>query len=505
MATKKFSEFADLPVGPLTQVVGIDDGGDNARFPAEEFEGPAGPQGPQGDAGPQGPEGPTGPIGPEGPDGPQGDPGPDGPEGPEGPQGEIGPQGPIGPDGPAGPEGPEGPQGQGYVMQGDATVAEVNAFVIGDLIVNDAWQMLDAGQITIGSQPVDVLAEDLIVWTEDGHFVNFGNQGGSGGVEVLDDLLDVTVPTPSDGDRLAWDDELQVWVPKRSQSGLGIVELDYRWSTAIDGTPAAGQVQGNNVDPLLITQLSFHKQDIGGNDLTLFFENMEFGDWLNIHNRTNVDDSYAFDVQDVGVFADPYWEIPVTVFEINGTLTNNERCRVFWRKDAADEVTTLTEEIIAQLPQVVDWDTDITNAAFVIQPWQDLIVVYTLLDGVTKETYRCIGSTKDGATPLLPADFAQLPSNEGPAGADGADGADGAQGPPGNDGADGADGAQGPPGPSAVSTDAGNISVLGGDSLVFTPDTSADKIVNAGGVSSSEVVAAVPGTPVAGRLYLVTG
>jgi hypothetical protein len=49
----------------------------------------------------------------------------------------------------------------------------------------------------------------------------------------------------------------------------------------------------------------------------------------------------------------------------------------------------------------------------------------------------------------------------GPAGTDGTDGADGATGP---------QGVQGPPGPSSVSTDAGNQSVLGSDSLIFTPD-----------------------------------
>jgi hypothetical protein len=50
---------------------------------------------------------------------------------------------------------------------------------------------------------------------------------------------------------------------------------------------------------------------------------------------------------------------------------------------------------------------------------------------------------------------------QGPTGAAGSDGADGAQGPQGD---------QGPPGPSSVSTDAGNQSVLGSDSLIFTPD-----------------------------------
>lgn len=65
---------------------------------------------------------------------------------------------------------------------------------------------------------------------------------------------------------------------------------------------------------------------------------------------------------------------------------------------------------------------------------------------------------------------------QGPAGADGADGpqgiqgpagADGTQGPQGPAGADGADGPQGPAGPTAVSTDPGNLVVLGSDSLIY--------------------------------------
>jgi len=60
-------------------------------------------------------------------------------------------------------------------------------------------------------------------------------------------------------------------------------------------------------------------------------------------------------------------------------------------------------------------------------------------------------------------------------GAQGVEGPQGIQGPAGNDGNDGADGADGadgdtgPEGPTAVSTDADNAAVLGGDGLIFVP------------------------------------
>lgn len=64
----------------------------------------------------------------------------------------------------------------------------------------------------------------------------------------------------------------------------------------------------------------------------------------------------------------------------------------------------------------------------------------------------------------------QGPQGEvGPQGPPGADGAAGAQGPA---GADGLAGAQGPAGPNAVSADSYNISKLGSDGLIYTPDTS---------------------------------
>ena len=80
------------------------------------------------------------------------------------------------------------------------------------------------------------------------------------------------------------------------------------------------------------------------------------------------------------------------------------------------------------------------------------------------------------------------PGSQGPIGATGATGSQGSQGIPGPPGADstvpgppGATGAtgpastvpgpQGPPGPSAVSTDSGNIAVLGSDNLILVPQS----------------------------------
>ena len=112
--------------------------------------GPQGPQGEQGPAGPQGIEGPQGVQGEQGPQGVEGPQGVVGPQGNQGEQGPTGPQGGLGPEGPTGPVGPQGPQGASLDIQGDATVAEINALSPSSINTNDAWVMLDSGLVELG-------------------------------------------------------------------------------------------------------------------------------------------------------------------------------------------------------------------------------------------------------------------------------------------------------------------------------------------------------------------
>ncbi|RLC28612.1 MAG: hypothetical protein DRH37_09205, partial [Deltaproteobacteria bacterium] len=91
-------------------------------------------------------------------------------------------QGTQGPIGPQGPDGPQGIPGMGIYPQGTATVAELNALV-SDPGAGDLWVMLDAGTVTYGSQPVDVLADDWLGWGADGYFVNLGAIEGPAGAD----------------------------------------------------------------------------------------------------------------------------------------------------------------------------------------------------------------------------------------------------------------------------------------------------------------------------------
>ncbi len=185
----------------------------------DELKGDTGPQGPQGERGPQGE---TGPIGPQGP---QGDAGAQGPQGPQGIQGETGATGPkgdtgetpiisatatvtnttgtpavnvtksgtdeapafnfafsgikgeTGSQGPQGIQGPQGPQGEAGEDGSVVTVTPI----------------LQSGT-KIAEIDVDGTTEEI-----------FAPSGGSGGASALDDLTDVEITTPTNGEVLAYD------------------------------------------------------------------------------------------------------------------------------------------------------------------------------------------------------------------------------------------------------------------------------------------------------------
>ncbi len=110
--------------------------------------------------------------------GPQGE---DGEQGIQGIQGEDGIQGIQGEDGPTGPEGPEGDQGPGFNFRGDATVAQMNAMIVGDLAAGDGWAMLDDGTVTTGVIDVHVIIDDILIWSTEGSFSNRGGIEGPKG------------------------------------------------------------------------------------------------------------------------------------------------------------------------------------------------------------------------------------------------------------------------------------------------------------------------------------
>jgi len=75
------------------------------------------------------------------------------------------------------PVGAQGIPGMGIYPQGEATVAEINAFTV-DPAAGAVWVMLDAGTVTYGSKDVVVVADEWLGWGVEGYFVNLGQIEG---------------------------------------------------------------------------------------------------------------------------------------------------------------------------------------------------------------------------------------------------------------------------------------------------------------------------------------
>jgi len=194
--------------------------------------------------------------------------------------------------------------------------------------------------LTTGEEPSAVYPGELVVNLEDGKLwigdetmapIEFISPSGSGGASYLNDLLDVEVPIPDDGDRLAWDEDIQLWVNKRSLSALGIMEFEYTMKLPPDSTPNARQISRNDSDPAQTTILYLHERNQTNADISLFIKEMRAGDWLNLHKKRDTEVHEDYDIIGDPVHNGDVWEIPVTYYTHEGTIHNGDRVRLFWR------------------------------------------------------------------------------------------------------------------------------------------------------------------------------
>jgi len=152
----------------------------------------------------------------------------------------------------------------------------------------------------------------------------------------LNDILDVEVPVPEGGDRLAWDGDVEKWISKRSLSALGIMEFEYTMQLPSDSTPAIKQISRNNDDPALTTILYLNKQDQSRADISLLIAEMRPGDWLNLHRKNDTDKYEKYDVIGTPVKVGDVWQIPVDYYEHANTLSDGNRVRLLWRIQGHD-------------------------------------------------------------------------------------------------------------------------------------------------------------------------
>jgi len=99
------------------------------------------------------------------------------------------------------PVGKTGEPAQVVTPVGGATVAELNALVADPVIGAGYWITGASGTVTYGSQPTDVVAEDMVIWVSSGYFYNIGQIESGDRWELITGVT-VNGYAPVDGDDL---------------------------------------------------------------------------------------------------------------------------------------------------------------------------------------------------------------------------------------------------------------------------------------------------------------
>ena len=117
-------------------------------------------------------------------------------------------------------------------------------------------------------------------------------------------------------------------------AGASPFQFDYRWTAGANITPASKHLSVNNADVTLATRLYIHKIDRAGRDMSLLLGTIGAGDWVNIHEHSNIANAYSFDVVGTGVFVGDVFEVDVTFYvppSPAGAIIDNDRVDVFWK------------------------------------------------------------------------------------------------------------------------------------------------------------------------------
>jgi len=124
----------------------------------------------------------------------------------------------------------------------------------------------------------------------------------------------------------------------------GLFQYDYKIKlSASDATPAVKHISFDDVDFTKTTKLYINKIDRTNTDMSLFLKAIDKGDWFNIHDNGDIGDFVAFDVTGAAVQNGDIFEIPVSRYDDNGTLTDNERVFIHWQRD--EEVITTIHDV----------------------------------------------------------------------------------------------------------------------------------------------------------------
>jgi hypothetical protein len=421
MAEVKFSEFPPEVTITASKVVGLNPGGENAQFDATVFKGDTGATGAQGVQGDKGDVGNTGPQGDQGIQGDKGD------------KGDIGLPGNDGNDGaaatadagstvtgvagsnatvvnsgttaaaifdftiPRGDTGAQGDAGTGYNLIGDASVAELDALTAAAIPTNDAWVMLDAGDVEpIGAtQATAVVAGDLVVWSDSDYFVNYGQTSGAvvdsvfgrTGAVVADGgdysafyatttqgaLADTAtqpgdlfigagttglVPDPStEGGKFLQDDGQFVVPPVSPVGGL---TMSYTFSTTTtEADPGSGLLRVNNADQTLATELYVSATSKTGNDVDFVWANMYTDEFVGLWEQAGDHEGIYYIITGPPVDNTGWWTIPIQVISGVGGIDDATTISAFTIDNPNEKLPPDgADKLVLKKASATDYDTE---------------------------------------------------------------------------------------------------------------------------------------------------
>ena len=136
-------------------------------------------------------------------------------------------------------------------------------------------------------------------------------------------------------------------------SASGLFQFQYRVSTTAASTATAKHVSFNHVGTTpneiykSTTMLYIHKKDKGSNDMSLFLDALDKGDYFNIHDNNNVNQFVAFDINGKPVKNGNVYEVPVIWYAEAGAFTDDEIVNIHWNQHDAmsSDLATLSDEI----------------------------------------------------------------------------------------------------------------------------------------------------------------
>jgi hypothetical protein len=184
-------------------------------------------------------------------------------------------------------------------------------------------------------------------------------------VENLDDLGDVSVPTPSDLDALVWNSTTNTWEAVSIGNGSAINSSEWKFSTQTTGSPATGYFFFDNANPALATEAYISDFNNDGKDVSLFLKELIVpGVKLYAQDSRDSDNAILLTVTANPIDNGAFLTVLVSFEAGQGVIANNKLCAVSLVGGGGVGTVTVIDDLLdvdttTTLPQMGDilkWD-----------------------------------------------------------------------------------------------------------------------------------------------------